>query len=242
MKIVSPTYRRAGKVKAVDVFGEDLVLAVHSFEVRKYSKAYPKNKILKVPDQLQGNMAVIRNFILDKVKDEYLLMVDDDVSIIGYNEGMKMLKMDQDQVRKLIITGFQMAEDLGTILWGINLQTDPKFYREFTPISFITPILGPFSGIINRDPDLRYDVRQLHNEDYDFFLQVLHKYHKVLRFNKYHYKAEHINMEGGVGSYRLLEDEISQGESMIKKWGDRIVTYDFKKSINPRVRVPIKGI
>lgn len=34
-----------------------------------------------------------------------------------------------------------MVEDMGLCLFGINLQSDPKFYREYTPYSFHSPIL-----------------------------------------------------------------------------------------------------
>ena len=35
--------------------------------------------------------------------------------------------------------------------------------------------------------------------------------------------------------------ERRQADIMVAKWGAGIVSYDFSKSINPRIRVPITG-
>jgi hypothetical protein len=33
-----------------------------------------------------------------------------------------------------------------------------------------------------------------------------------------------------------------KAETFMRKWGKRIVNFDFDRSVNPRVRIPIKGI
>ena len=153
--------------------------------------------------------------------------------------------MSLPEIMDFLVNGFIMAEDLGTPLWGVNLQSDPKFYREYSPFSFLSPVLAPFCCHIIDDTvrrRIRYDERLGLNEDYDFFLQVIRIYHKVLRFNKYYYKADHLTVQGGCGAHRTLGEELRQAEIMIKKWGPKVVTYDFNKSTNPRIRVPFKGI
>jgi len=135
-----------------------------------------------------------------------------------------------------------MCEEFGTVLWGLNLQSDPRFYREYSPFSFLAPVLGPFSGHVLRENNLRYDERLGLNEDYDYFLQVIRKYRKVLRNNKFFYMAGHLTQKGGCGSHRTLAKEREQAEIMKRKWGSKIVKYDFRKSTNPHVHVPLKGI
>ena len=133
-----------------------------------------------------------------------------------------------------------MAKDLGVSLWGINLQSDPKFYREYSPFSLLSPILGTFS--CHYKPILRYDENLFLNEDYDFFLKTINKYRKTLRFNKYYYKADHLERSGGCGAYRLKEFEIEQAEAMQKRWGNKVFKFDINKSTNGRINVPLKGI
>lgn len=243
IKIISPSYKRAGNVKAVDVFHDKLILAVHEFEAEEYKKAYPNNELMIMPDDIGGNMAKVRNYMRDHCNSRYMVMVDDDVAEIGYHEDVERYPIGLIAIMDFLANGFRMAEELGTILWGINLQADPQFYREYSPFSFLSPVLGPFScHIIDDIESIRYDERLGLNEDYDYALQVAHKYHKIFRNNKYYYIAGHLTEVGGCGAYRILDDEREQSEIMLKKWGDKVVSYDFKKTTNPRVRIPLKGI
>ena len=86
IKIISPTYKRAGQIKAIKYFKKDLILACHKFEVKDYRKAYPHNKIMVIPDNKKGNMAKVRNHIKNNCHCKYMLMIDDDVDSIGFYE------------------------------------------------------------------------------------------------------------------------------------------------------------
>lgn len=245
IKIISPTYKRAGRVKATDVFHDRLILAVHEFEVEEYKKSYPNNEIMVLPDDIKGNMAKVRNYIRDNANSRYLVMVDDDVREMGYRENLDPHPIGFMAIMQFIENGFQMAEDLGTVLWGVNVNEARQFYREYSPFSFLSPVLGTFCCHIIDDNalnDIRYDERLGLNEDYDFALQVLHKHHKILRNNKYYYVASHLTVSGGCGSYRVLDTERKQAEIMIKKWGSDVVSYNFEESTNPIVKAPLKGI
>lgn len=243
IKIFSPSYKRAGKIE-ITKWLPGVVLCVHEFEESEYRKLH-NNEIMVLPDSLRGNMAKVRNFILEhsgRSDCSVCVMMDDDVQFVGYYEKGVQVKMDYKAVLEKITEWYQQAAALGTVLFGINLQTDYKFYREFSPITFKNPILGTFSCIIKKGNDIRYDERLSLNEDYDYFLQVMRKYHKVLRWNKFHYRAGHLKAPGGCGAYRSLKREKIQAKIMQKKWGKTIVRYDFKRSTNPVVNVPIKGI
>ena len=243
IKIISPTYKRAGNVKAVEVFQDNLILACHEFEAEDYRKAYPSNELMVMPDDIGGNMAKVRNYIRDNCGTRYLVMVDDDVAEIGYHENLERYPIGIMAIYDFLEVGFKIAEDVGTILWGINLQADPKFYREYSPFSFLAPVLGPFScHIVENTKQVRYDERLGLNEDYDFALQVAHQYHKIFRNNKYYYLAGHLTEQGGCGAYRVLDEEKRQAEIMKKKWGEKVVSYNFKKTTNPRIKIPLKGI
>jgi len=242
VSIITPSYKRAGSIKTWNIFGESLIIAVHEFEQGDYREAYPGNEIMVLPDGTRGNMAKVRNYIRDNCETRYLVMVDDDIQEIGYHQQMKRIKMDLPQIKNMLQRGYLMAEDMGIILWGVNVQADPLFYRQYTPLCFLSPVLGPFSCHILGDDGVRYDEELGLNEDYDFCLQVLRKYHKILRFNKYYYLADHIVAAGGCGAYRLMGEEVRQAEIMIKKWGESVVRYDFSRSTNPRINVPLKGV
>lgn len=243
MLIVSPSYKRAGKVK-VREWMPDIVLAVHEFEVDEYREK-SGGDLLVLPDSARGNMARVRNAILDAAAPgEWVAMLDDDVSEVGFigkPEGKdSAVPYDLPRVHDLFEVGCVMADDLGTGLWGLNVQADPKFYREYTPFAFTSPVLGPFC--VQRAGVLRYDERLSLNEDYDLFLQALNRWRRVLRFNRLYYRADHLTLAGGCAAYRVMAEEKEQADLMVRKWGPQVVRYDFKRSTNPILHAPIKGV
>jgi flavodoxin len=240
IKFFSPSYKRAGKID-IAKWLPNVVLCVHEFEEKEYRRHH-KNELLILPDSLRGNMAKVRNYILENSVCDVCVMMDDDVQFVGYYENGVQVKMAPGRLIEKITEWYHQAAALNTVLFGVNLQTDYKFYKELSPLTFKNPILGTFSCVIKKGNNIRYDERLSLNEDYDYFLQVMRIYHKVLRWNKYHYQAGHLKEPGGCGAYRTLKREKEQAEIMIKKWGKSVVRYDFNRSTNPIVNVPIKGI
>lgn len=242
IQFICPSYKRAGITKSEKCI-DGLIFAVHRFEEQLYKETYPDNEIITLSDDSCGNMAKVRNEMLEKTSSDKIVMVDDDCSYFGYYEKGEQNRLSKDQIYELAVLGFTLSSDLGTPLWGLNLLADYQAYREYSPFSMLSPILGPFSGIDKaRLNGIRYDERLGLNEDYDFFMQVIRKFKKALRLNKYFYMADHLLLDNGCASYRTLNKEYAQAIIMLKKWGNKPITYDFKKSTNPRVRVPLKGI
>ena len=244
-EIAIPSYKRANDCQTAKWISRGIIFC-HEFEAAEYRK-FNKNKIITIPDDMAGKgMATIRNYMLDKTKGQNVLLLDDDIKQFGYYEKCEMSLMTEGEVYDLMENFFRMTEEAGTKLFGINLQSDKKFYREYSPLSLSSVILGPCMGII-KDKDLRFVERLGLKEDYDYSIQVLRKFRKILRFNKYHYVSAHIKKRGGCASYRTMEKEENQAKLFQKKWGKSIVRIQRKTqggnpSINPVVQIPIKGI
>jgi hypothetical protein len=237
MKIIVPTYRRANNCQTAKYLSSAILL-VNESEVEEYRKNYP-NEILPMPDRYGGNMARVRNYILNNVNDD-LVMMDDDIKYIGYFENSCVYKMKEAEVLERFKNFFEMANDARTPLWGINVVNSRKAYREYSPLSLSSVVLGPCMGI-TKGCLVRFDEDLGLKEDYDFSLQILNKYRKILRFNKYHYLCGHIKVKGGCASYRTRDIEAEQMKRFVRKWGNSIVRFE-KGDINPVVSVPIRGI
>lgn len=237
------SYKRAGAVTSDKVF-KNAKIVIPESQYEEYAKHEYKNgcELLPIPDEADGNTSRKRNYVMDHFADMCngnIVMVDDDYKYIGRFIDRKRKILSVDEVDALIRNGYQMCEDLGTVMWGLNVQGDPKFYMETTPFNFLSPILGPFQAF--RNNPLRYDESLYLKEDYDMSLQVLKKYHKILRFNMYHYKVDHFENSGGVVSFRTLQKEKEQLERMVQKWGKKVVRYNLKKDVDPIIKVPLKG-
>lgn len=235
----SPSYKRPNGVITQRRYSE-VIYVVRESDADDYINN--GHKCWVVPDSAQGSVCRIRNYILDNAPEEKIVLMDDDISGIGKWERQIERVLDEDDFYQFCEIGFIMAEDLGVKYWGMNLLMDKGAYREYTPFSLKSVILGPFQAFNNLD--LRYDENLPLKEDYDLSLQVLNKYRKTLRFNAYHYIAkQHTNL-GGCADYRTREREKEQMDLLIKKWGSDIVKIDKKSNgdINPIIKVPIKGV
>jgi hypothetical protein len=238
------SYKRAGGVSSDKVFRNAKIVIPES-QRDDYKKYQYSNgcELLIIPDEADGNVSRKRNYVMDNFGDMgngNIVLVDDDYDYLGMIENRRQIKLNCDQVEELLRNGFQMCRDLGTVMWGLNVQSDPKFYREYSPFSMLSVCLGPFQAFCNNP--IRYDERIYLKEDYDMCLQVLHRYHKILRFNKFFYLVNHINKTGGVVSYRTRQKEMEHMLLLEKKWGSRVVKFDTSKDIDPRVSIPLKGI
>jgi len=248
MKIFSPSYKRA-RIVTTQKYLPSCKYVVAEFEADEYIAEGHDCWI--VPDSAQGSVCKIRNYILDNSDEKELVIIDDDMSYIGRWNGSKSVRLDHDDVLEFIDHGFLMANDLDVKLWGMNIIGDKGSYREYTPFSMKSPILGPFQAF--RNIDLRYDEDLPLKEDYDLSLQVLNKYRRTLRFNMYHYVCKQKTITGGCAAYRNIDFEKEQFKLLVKKWGSDIVRQDSGKSqtgrkkelvydINPIIKVPIGGV
>lgn len=252
--VCCPSYKR-DEVKSFRFFGDILKVYVCETEYDRYienNKGFEKC-FVKVPYGVQGNVARIRNYILNDNKDaDVCCIVDDDMAYIGYYEGLELHKLKQDEILPFIEKYTTLCDDFGFKMWGVNLNSDPQCYREYTPFSTISVVLGPFSCYLKGN-ECRYDESLPLKEDYDMSLQNLNKYRGILRVNKYHYACEQSTNKGGCAAIRNIEREKEQLSMLIKKWGSRIVkndltdrshSYGKKKKLdyNPVVSVPIKGV
>jgi len=208
IEIYIPSYKRP-KDTLTNKWITNSILAVHESEAEEYQK-HNSQKLLVLPDRLKGNMASVRNFILDNSKADLTVMIDDDVKSVGYHENMERNEISEGDLYYKLLEWSNQAKQLNTVLFGINLQSDPRFYMEYIPINLLSPVLGTFCCILKTD--IRYDERLGLNEDYDFSLKVLQKHHKILRWNKYYYIADHLEKEGGCGAYRTFTKEKEQAK------------------------------
>lgn len=251
--VVSPSYKRGKELVPVAKYLPSVVVAVHEFEAEEYRKSGHTVKV--IPDAVRGNMARVRNWIVETYAGARgVVMLDDDVSGIMVWENQRERKLTAEEVGEFLEHGFTMAEQWGAYLWGINMVYDKGAYREMIPFCTVRPVLGTFCGI--RPNSIRYDEALPLKEDYDYAIQHLNKYRIILRFNKYCYVCGHNDRVGGCATYRTIRRERENFEILQKKWGSNIVRMDHgndKASVrregktktfdlNPKIQVPIAGV
>ena len=207
---------------------------------------YIGKECILVPKEVQGNISRVRNYILDLYPKDAIVMMDDDCEgIYRWNE-CKSIKLNLDEFESFCENMVQMILDCNLMYGGVNIAApaDKGAYREYTPFSFISPVLGPFC--IHVANQYRYDESMPLKEDYDMSLQQLKNNKGILRANAYSYKVKQATNLGGCSTSRNSKTEKQQFEMLQKKWGTKIVKYDksSKKSFdfNPIIKTPLKGV
>ncbi len=248
MNIVIPSYGRAGKVAGYKYF-KTARICIPESQRDDYRRYYSAKRLIVIPDSDDGNVARKRNWILKNI-DRPLLMIDDDVTRLTTSEKrlsrrVNTVKLTQEQAVAVISEGFNMADQLGCVYWGVNQNYDPISYQQFKPITLTQVVLGPFQGHLKHD--LFFDERMGTKDDYDFSLQVLHRYQKLLRFNRFAYVRKHGDNSGGIVSMRSKTREEKYCKAIMKKWGSHVIRYRLPPQkmadlLNGRVYVPIKGV
>lgn len=237
--IASPSYKRASICSSHKIFdNENFYYIVREEEYELYLKIY-KN-IIPIPKGKVSNISNTRNWILDNVDCENILMVDDDYKSVNWLINRQRKKLSPSEIWHQIENGFTMAHDSGSALWGLNVNSDPMSYTICRPFSFSDVILGPWMGIIKSK--LRFDESLPLKEDYDFSLLNLKEFRATLRFNFLAYEVDHEKMPGGCQTYRNEKFENEQNILLQKKWGSKIVKENprnDRNTINMVVKSPI---
>jgi len=244
IKIFAPSYKRPEK-SITQITYPFVKLVVRESEAEEYLAN--GNDIIVCPDQAQGNLCRVRNWILDtQFNDDTdcIILIDDDCKAISRWENQKKVKFNEKELLKFCEQKSLLCKELGFKFWGLNCVEDKGAYREYTPFGFLQYIGGPFQAHLKSE--LRYDEELPLKEDYDFTLQNIKKYGGCLRVNFANYNVKQSEQIGGCADYRNLAYEKEQFFALQKKWGKDIIKKDkgSKRSFdyNPIMKVPIKGV
>ena len=235
-KVYIPSKGRAGKVTTHHLFLESVIVCPES-EKKLYMEYH--DEVVGVSDDVKGITAT-RNWILNNMKDEWSVQVDDDArSFHKYEDGNLVKFVDKERIDSFIDTMFVMTEDVGFKVWGLAMAADYKFYRPFAPFSTQGVIGANIIGIIKNE--LRFDERLRVKEDYDYSMQHIYKYGGVLRTHKFGIDVAHLLNEGGCVGYRTKDVEMEAYKTLLKKYGKDVVKFQDNKNF-VRMLSPRKGI
>lgn len=204
ISVCCPSYKRP-EVKTLKYLPFCKVY-VDDKEYEEYIKENPDSNIVKCEKGIQGNVARVRNYILNKEFEngaDAVCIVDDDLSgIYGFDVnyetkfGYERKIIESEKFFDFLEKYSLLCNEFGYKLWGVNCNSDSLSYRHYSPFSMSSIILGPFC--VHLKNDIRYDEKLPLKEDYDIAIQHLNKYRGILRLNGYHYICEQSTNRGGV--------------------------------------------
>jgi len=233
MKICIPSKDRAHSIITPFLFDpKDVLIFVEPQEVKRYQIFLPDYKIIDIKKSNQG-ISYVRNFILDFVNDDKIIMADDDIDSIGIRNDAYRYDSTND-----------LSECLNDI--EVGLDTYWCYVLTYSPYSYFinkacnnsmrfqinTKHAGIFFGIKLKEIK-KYNIKfdsTLDIDDIDFSMQVFINGGCICSDLKYAISAQHIS-SGGLESIRKLDglslDKTSRRAilQLSKKYGPEFVKF-----------------
>lgn len=241
MVFAIPSYRRPDKqetavyLKFMGIPKEKIFIFVNSDECEAYKQNY--TAICNVIDR--GNIGSIpeaRNFILDYFKDDEIVMMDDDISVISVGSKEKKFKeIPSGRLEEVFTKMFTVTGQLKGFMFGLY----PVYNEYFMNNDISTKVtVNTILGFRKKFP-LRFDNNYIAKEDIELCGRILNVGGNVIRFNNVAYKAKHRTNEGGV-------HEIWQSDANVKFSKDLALNYPrifaVQKKKPSEVRIVIRDI
>ncbi|MXV39336.1 hypothetical protein GO491_11725 [Flavobacteriaceae bacterium Ap0902] len=216
MKICIPSSNRAETITTTKLFTKALVFVPES-QKHEYAENL-ENEIIPVPDDIKG-ITKTRNFILDYVNDD-CLMIDDDLKEVGYFRGgirINLFNPDyEDELINLFERCFQLTRQMGFELFGVEAAGSLFAQHVFKPISYKGAINGTCIGIAKTVS--RFDESYPVKEDFEFILRSYLKHGGYLKFNHFYLRTKHWANAGGCVDYRTNQMEMDCVEKLGEKY------------------------
>ena len=235
MRVIIPSRKRIEECQhALTLFPQATVCVAES-EVKDY-QAVPA-EILPHPDEVAG-IGPLRQWILDNVPDETVVMVDDDVyqvrTPVGHVTKSKVIR-DPVAIRQILKNAETMARGFGTPVFGFDQSgADVRKYHPFDPIG-LNSWAGGVIGIIGRE--LRYDPSLLLRADIDYCLKALLKYRVVLIDRRFAFVHKRFTNRGGNDHMRSSARNQLEIERLQARWGQWLGVEEAKSTIKLKVKV-----
>jgi len=215
-------------------------------EAEIYRKRY-KNNFQIVPDEIEGNVARVRNYILENCNADWVYMLDDDISYFQYinfkdgrpdEERINDFNVVIDELIKLIV----IAETVNCPVVSTNGMSD-KITANEKIYNFASCASGACIGV--KKNTLLFDEKIPYKEDYDISLQSLNEYGCCI-INKYMQVAHKMWCKGGCAEERTIEVERENIRKFVKKWGNAVYESNRKRTKNnyvfPKVKISAFGL
>ena len=128
------------------------------------------------------NIGDKRNYIKQSASEEYIVQIDDDITKIVDNNG---IKLSGERIWAVILKGFEKCVETKTSMFGMCGYSNPFFLRESCTTDQLKFLCGNFMGFIQ-------------NEQYP----PIYCPHSLLE--DYYFSCKHFLRDGGVVKFQAL--------------------------------------
>ncbi|EQA7786781.1 hypothetical protein ACX818_001375 [Acinetobacter baumannii] len=233
IQVVIPSYKRAGKVTALNSFpsGYEPHLIVREEEADEYRKHYG-NKAKIVPITGAYDIASTRRIITELYAGKKILMIDDDTTIHCGVEDEKYRRAAPEYIDDKIYDLFQMIEtamEKGFVHGHICFPIfpvgagSPNFAENSYGFTNVWLDLTQITA-----DDVGYGLVEICEDAYSY-LRLIKMGYNALKITKYLVKSGKGNAEGGCSEFRTAENHNRSLEKLVEDFPE-YVKWKNKKS------------
>jgi len=233
MKICIPSKGRPETMTTQRYFRpEDVIIFVEPQEIKAYNIFQPSYQIVDIKKSNQG-VSYVRNFIIDYMQEDKILMIDDDIFFIG-----KVLSdghyEDLDDIYDLVSDAEKMLDKYWgyVVPFSIFAYFISKNYDCSRDIyQYDKTALVAFFGLNLKklkERSIRFDENFIEGEDCDIAVQILIQGGHLC--SNYKYSMNHkLRVEGGMSNsrkFRICDVEKvyrTTADSLSKKYGSEFI-------------------
>ena len=238
MKICIPSKGRASEMKTPLFFKpSEVLIFAEPQEVKRYKIFWPDYTIVDIKKSDQG-IVYVRNFIIDYVKEDKILMIDDDANYIGVrNKDNRYDKINNfEEFLNTVETGLDKywAYGIPFDCYAFFTNKNTNQQRFFVNKECLVACFGCNIKKI-KENNIKYDTTISEGEDLDFTAQILLKNGSICTDYRYSSNFD-MRTPGGLTSIRKISNfsqdlSIRQGvEKMVEKYGAEFIRINRDKN------------
>tara|TARA_R100000654_G_scaffold12996_1_gene28253 strand:- start:1906 stop:2679 length:774 start_codon:yes stop_codon:yes gene_type:complete len=198
-------------LKILDGIDKDLITIVVSNEEQLESY----HKMIKDYPLLVSNTNSIgekRNFIKGIAREEYIVMIDDDLSSIIDSDGVKL---SGERIWALILKGFETCIKSKVSMWGICGYSNTFYMKDIISVNSLRFICGNFMGFIQNEtyPPIFTPYPLL--EDYYFSCKHFLRDKGIVKFQGIGCDTRFAKNKGGIQSHFSTEERLANEYKII---------------------------
>ena len=238
MQVVIPSRKRVDECRGALELFSDAIVTVAESEMDDYAVLGLGDRLIPHPDSVAG-IGPIRQWVLDNIEEETIVMADDDVFQLRISAGrMRKASVTRDPnvVAQVLENAEMMARGFGTPIFGFDQGSgDVRKFHPHDPIK-LNSWTGGIIGIIGRD--LRYDTSLLLRADIDFCLKAILKYRVVCIDTRFAFVHKRFKNKGGNDHVRSSDRNRLEIERLKDRWGKWLALTDAKTTLRLNCKVP----
>ena len=228
IKIIIPTYKRAGSVTTAALVS-NAALCVTESEEAEYRENHPDAEIIVHPDDVRG-LAAKFQWIYERYPN--VCMLEDEIYFISrlYTTSgrVSFRRLTPDEVYEIIQWCGNMAKLCGCYLFGFNKNPTQMVFDPMVPIKLSGFVTGAAFGLLEGS-GLRFSPESVGVEDFYISGMNAYKHRKAfldLRFN--FAQKDTFYARGGQAEYRTEETE-KEGTLYLRRMFGQAVTLKIAK-------------